>query len=118
MNYTCRLKVRYMVQQRNIRKYSEDDHYCNTLYKYASEMTIQFKEHTSFLSTDDKDKIKVGEPNCPIAGVTRRRKVLVAHGQVVQAADHDFSSITVVLMNEIPENVEIHGIGANHMCSL
>ena len=36
-------------------------------------------------------------------------KVLVTHGQVMQAADHDFSSITVtptvVLMNDIPEKI-------------
>ena len=34
----------------------------------------------------------------------------MAHGQVVQAADHDFSSITLtptgLLMKEIPENVD------------
>ena len=72
-------------------------------------MPIQFKEHTLFLSTDDKNKIKVDEPNRPIAAVTSGRKVLVAHGQIVQAADHDFSSITLtptgLLMNEIPENI-------------
>lgn len=42
--------------------------------------------------------------------MTSGRKVLVAHGQLVQATDHDFSSITLtptsVLMNEIPENVD------------
>ena len=70
-------------------------------------MAIQFKEHTSFLSTNNKNKIKVGELNCPIAAVTKERKVLVTQEQVVQAADDDFSSITltatVVLMNEITE---------------
>ena len=85
-------------------------------------MAIQFKEHTSFLSTNNKNKIKVGELNCPIAAVNRERKVLVTQEQVEQAADQDFSSITltppVVLMNEIPEKMETHGIGAKHMCSL
>ena len=99
-----------MVQQCNIQKYSKDDHYCNTLYKYAREMTIQFKEHSSFLSPDDKNKIKDGEPNCLIAAMTRGKKVLGDHGQVVQAADHDFSSITltptVVLKNGIPEKTD------------
>ena len=42
--------------------------------------------------------------------MARGRKVLVAHGQVVQAAYHDFPSITlsttVVLMNEIPEKID------------
>ena len=42
--------------------------------------------------------------------MNRGRKVLVAHGQIVEAADHEFSSITliptVVLMNEILEKVD------------
>lgn len=66
--------------------------------------------NTSFLSTNDKKKIKVSESNSPISAVTSGRKVLVAHGQLEQATDHDFSSITLtptsVLMNEIPENVD------------
>ena len=110
LNYTGRLAIRYMVQQRNIRKFSEDDHYCNALYKYAREIAIRFKDFTAFISTDDKNKIKVGEPDCPIAAVTRGKKVLVAHGHVVQAADHDFSSITltptVVLLNDVPNTVD------------
>ena len=59
------------------------------------EMAIHFKEHRPFLSTDHKNNIKVEEPNCPIAAVTRGRKVLVAHGQVVQAPTRDFSSLTL-----------------------
>ena len=58
-------------------------------------MAIQFKEHTSFLSTNNKNKIKVGELNCPIAAVNRERKVLVTQEQVVQAADHEFSCVYV-----------------------
>ena len=46
MIYSGHLKIQHMVQKCNIRKYSEDDHYCNALYKYAMEMAIQFKEHT------------------------------------------------------------------------
>ena len=73
-------------------------------------MTSKFKEHTSSLSTNDKNKIKVDETNYPIAAVTRGRKVLVAHERIVQAADHDFLVITltptVVLMNEIPQKAD------------
>lgn len=78
--------------------------------------------NTSFLSTNDKKKIKVSESNSPISAVTSGRKVLVAHGQLVQATDHDFSSITLtptsVLMNEIPENVDDSWHRADHMYSL
>ena len=38
MNYTGPLKVWYMVLQCNIQKYSDGDHYCNAIYKYAREM--------------------------------------------------------------------------------
>ena len=37
MNYTGRFIVRFMVQQRNITKFSPDDHYCNVLFKYAKQ---------------------------------------------------------------------------------
>ena len=40
LNYTGRLKVRYMVQQRAILKQSDDDHYCAAIYKYAREMAV------------------------------------------------------------------------------
>ena len=73
-------------------------------------MTSKFKEHTSSLSTNDKNKIKVDETNYPIAAVTRGRKALVAPERIVQAADHDFLVITltptVVLMNEIPQKAD------------
>ena len=94
MNYTGRLKIRYIIQQRSIRKYTPDDHYCSALYKYCRELAVQFAQHVAFLSTDDKNKIKVGEPNCPISAVTRGKKVMVSLGHVVKAADHDFASIT------------------------
>lgn len=41
----------------------------------------------------DKNKIKVGEPNYPISVITRGRRVPVAHGQILQSADSDFSKI-------------------------
>lgn len=110
LNYTGRLKIRYMVQQRNIRKYSPDDHYCAALYKYARSIAIRFNEYSSFISTDDKCKIKVGEPNFPISAVTRGKQVLVAKGTVCQAADHDMSAITlvptVVLVHDIPTDID------------
>ena len=64
----------------------------------------------SFLSTDDKNKIKVGEPNCPLSAVTRGKRVLVAKGQVLKSSDHDFSTLsltpTVVLLHDIPFAVD------------
>ena len=99
-----------MVQQRNIRKFSVDAHYCNALFKYSKELAIRFSNYCSFVSTDDKCKIKVGEPNFPVAAVARGKRVLVAKNQVFQVADHDLSSVTLIptvgLMHEIPDEVD------------
>ena len=101
-----RLKLKYMMQQRTVHKFSEDDHYCSTLYRYARELALWFRDFTTFISTDDKNKIKCGEPGCPISAVTCGKKVLVAHDQVVQSADHDCTAITlvptVVMIHDLP----------------
>ena len=110
LNYTGCLNIRYMVQQRAIRKHSDDDHYCAALYKYAREMAVRFGEHCVFMSTNDKNKFKVGEPDCPISAVTRGRQVLVGLNQLVKSADHDFASMalipTVILVHDIPDEVD------------
>ena len=54
MNYTGRFKVGFMVQQRNIRKFSPDDHYYNALFKHAKQLAIKFSDHSALISTDDK----------------------------------------------------------------
>ena len=45
---------------------------CSALYKYARELAIQYRNLTLFTSTDNK--IKCGEPACPISAVTCRKK--------------------------------------------
>ena len=110
LNYTGRFNVRFMVQQRNIRKFSVDAHYCNALFKYSKELAIRFSNYCLFVSTNDKCKIKIGEPNFPVAAVARGKRVLVAKNQVFQVADHDLSSVTLIptvgLMHEIPDEVD------------
>ena len=73
-------------------------------------MAVRFGEHCVFISTDDKNKIKVGEPNCPISAVTSGRQALVGLNQVVKSADHDFASMTliptVILVHDIPDEVD------------
>ena len=64
LNYTGRLKLKYMMQQRTLHKFSEDDHYCSALYRYARELTLQYRDFTMFISTHNKNKIKCGEPGC------------------------------------------------------
>ena len=99
-----------MVQQGNVRKYTPDDHYCAALYKYSRQLAVMFNEYTAFISTDDKCKIKIGEPNFPVAAVSRGEQVLVAQGTSLEAADHDHASNTliptVLWSHEIPNNIE------------
>ena len=110
LNYTGRLKIKYMMQQRTVRKFSEDDHYCSALYRYARELALRYSEFTNFITTDDKNKVKCGEPGCPISAVSRGKRVLVAKDQIIETADHDFSSITlvatVVTIHNIPASID------------
>ena len=63
------------------------------------------RESASFACIDDKHKVKIGEPNFPVASAERGHQVLVV-SQSHLAGDHDFTkfSITpsVVLLTEIP----------------
>lgn len=72
-----------MIQQRAIQKNHDDDHYCVCLYKHPRDMAVTFKKHVAFVSTDNKSKIKIGEPDCLIFAVTCGRQVIVANGHVV-----------------------------------
>ena len=40
MNYTGCLKVKYLMQQRMIKKQHEDDHYCAAILKHAREFAV------------------------------------------------------------------------------
>ena len=58
----------------------------------------------------DKHKIDIGEPNFPLAAVSRGKQVLGARNEAFQVVDHDFSTIslipTAILINDIPESIE------------
>lgn len=62
-----------------------------------------------FACIDDKHKVKVGEPNFPVASTERGRQVLVVTQTGFLAGDHDFTkfSITpsVVLLTDIPTEI-------------
>ena len=68
------------------------------------------KDHVAFVSADEKDKIKIGEPKCPITTATRGKRVLVATNQLLQAVGRDFSTIfvttTIMLLHHKPADLE------------
>ena len=75
-NYTGKLKVRYLMQQRLIGKEHDDAHYCAAIFKYAREFSLMNREHCTFLWTDDKHKISTGEPGVPLSALPRGKRVL------------------------------------------
>ena len=98
-----------MVQKHSISKANDDDHYFAAIYCYLSKFFVQFRVNCAMISTDDKNEIKVGEPNYPISVLTRKKRVLVAHGQSLQAYHHSFSKVslvpTVAFSHDIPNTV-------------
>ena len=110
LQYTGHLKVKYMIQQRQLRKYHEDAHYVSALFRYQKKMSIKYRNHATFVSLDDKHKVSVGEPEHPVASVEYGKKVLVGIGWAFEVGDHDFTccSLTpsVALVVDIPNSIE------------
>ena len=98
------------MHQRMIRKKRDDDHYCAAILKYTSEFAVEFKDYCSYICTDDKHKIDIGEPNMPLSELPIGKRVLVGRNETYQVSDHDFSNIslirTVMLITQIPEKVD------------
>ena len=110
LQYTGRLKVRYMVQKHQLRKYHEDAHYASALFQYQKEMAIKYRSHATFVSLDDKHNVPVGKQGYPVASVERGKKVLVWVDRAFEVGDHDFThcSLTpsVTLVINILDSIE------------
>ena len=66
------------------------------------------------------NKVKIGEPNCPVASAERGRRVQMEISQAFQAADHDFTNLELFhqlhLFSTYPLILEVHGTQV--MCML
>lgn len=71
LHYIGRLKIWFMIQQRQFRKHHPDQHYAAAAFRYQREYACMFHQHSAFLSIDDKRRIKNGEPNFPVAAAER-----------------------------------------------
>ena len=109
LQYTGKLQVCHKVQQRQWRKQHEDSHYAACIYCYQREYAVQMQQQCVFVCIDDKHRVKIGEPNCPVASAERGRQVIVGTQSSFQAVDHDFTKFSiissVVLINDIPEEI-------------
>ena len=108
-HYTGRFKVKRMVQARLLRNNNPDSHYANAVYSFMKERAVKNSEFTAMLSVDAKCKVSVGEPDFPIAAVSRGKAVIVGENQTFKVGDHDFSKVSMIpdatLIHTIP-NVE------------
>ena len=62
-----------------------------------------------FSSVDDKHRVKVGEPSCPVAAAERDSQVIVRSGTSFQVPDHDFTRFSIIpsvaLLVDIPDAI-------------
>ena len=77
LNYTGCFSVKYIMQQRIVKKSHDDNHYANAIYKYARQYAIDIRDLTSFICTDDKHEILLGEPGFLLSALPCGRRVLV-----------------------------------------
>ena len=82
------------------------------------ERAMAHRDTSTLFNVDTKCNVSVGEPDFPIASVTRGKKVIVGINQSFEVGDHDFSKISVipdaVFVQKIPENratkvFKVHG---------
>ena len=109
LHYTGRLKVKFKVQQRQWRRSHVDSHYAAACFRYMREYALLLKEHCSFICLDDKHKVKIGEPDFPVASAERGRRVPVNYEEVFTAGDHDFTKFgiipSVIFIVDIPDEI-------------
>ena len=67
-------------------------HYTAAIYHYKREFASMLHD---FVCLDDKHKVRVGEPHCPIAAAEHGRRVLDG-GATFEVSDHDFSKFRIV----------------------
>lgn len=60
------------------------------------EYALLLRRFSQFACLEDKHKVKVGEPNFPIASAERGRQVLVHSSTTFEVGDHDFAKMSIV----------------------
>lgn len=87
LHCTGKLNVRFMIQARQFHKTHADAHYAAAVFRNQRELALHLKDHSVFVSLDDKHRIKVGEPGYPIAAAERGRRVLVGRDATFEVGD-------------------------------
>ena len=96
MQYTGRLKVKYMVQARQFRANHPDAHYASALFRNQRAFSIQFSSFSKYVFLDDKHHCKIGEPGLPVAAIDRGKRVIVSLDKKFAVADHDHTKCSII----------------------
>ena len=106
----CKINIKYMVQNRLLRKSHIDSYYCTANFRYLKEYSIQYRENINLLFEEDKHTVKIGEPSYPVAAIERGKSVLVSKNTNFKVADHDFTNTlfipSAVVPCTVPENMD------------
>ena len=65
--------MKFMIQQRQWRHSLVDAHYAAAIFHYVREYALMLHDVCAFVCLDDKHKIIIGEPSCPVAACSRKR---------------------------------------------
>lgn len=95
LQFTGKLNVKFQVQSRQLRKEHIDVHYASAAFRYLKELSVKFREYTTFMCMNDKHHCKVGEQDHPVAAVDRGKRVITKFSIV--------PSVTMLL--DIPESI-------------
>ena len=63
-----------MIKQRMVRRAHDNIHYAGAVYEYASEFAVSIHNLDSFICTNNKHKISVGEPGFLVAALPHERR--------------------------------------------
>ena len=95
LHHTGHFKVRFKVHQHQFRKNHLDCYYTAGVFRYLREYAVLVREHCLFSCLDDKHRIKIGEPDVPVAAAEHGHHVLTAPSSEFSVADHDFTKLLV-----------------------
>ena len=71
LNFTSKIALQYIVQQRQVRASHVDAHFCNAQFKYLKLRAIEQKDKAVLLCCDDKAKVPFGEPGKAVSTAVR-----------------------------------------------
>ena len=81
------------VQPCILHRNNPDECYVNAILKFLKERSQNSKKLLFFLWA--KSEVPIGEPDFPVAAVSRGKKIILVANETVMVADHDSSKILI-----------------------